>query len=107
GQIDQQFEISRLRALETGRWVVVAAVNGVSGVVSPDAEVVASLGARTGGVLVEEVGLSTAVTPAVRMGVWPGRVIVVAVLGHLLLTLASYRRGRSAATTDHASGGHQ
>ena len=30
-QIDQQFEISRLRAVETGRYVVVAAINGVSG----------------------------------------------------------------------------
>ena len=30
-QIDQQFEITRLRALETGRYVLVAATNGVSG----------------------------------------------------------------------------
>ena len=43
-QLDQQFEISRLRALETGRWVVVAAVNGISGVVRPDGSVVASAG---------------------------------------------------------------
>ena len=35
-QIDQQFEISRLRAVETGRYVVVAAINGVSGIVAPD-----------------------------------------------------------------------
>ena len=35
-QIDQQFEICRLRALETGRYVLVAATNGVSGVIAPD-----------------------------------------------------------------------
>ena len=34
-QIDQQFEISRLRAIETGRYVVVAAINGVSGIIAP------------------------------------------------------------------------
>ena len=38
-QIDQQFEISRLRAIETGRYVVVAAINGVSGIIAPDGEV--------------------------------------------------------------------
>ena len=38
GQLAQQFEISRLRAQETGRWVVVAAINGISGVVRPDGD---------------------------------------------------------------------
>ena len=32
-----------------------------------------SVGAREAGVLVETVGLSTTITPAVRLGVWPGR----------------------------------
>ena len=51
-QIDQQFEISRLRAVETGRYVVVAAINGVSGIVAPDGSVVASAAPRTQDVLV-------------------------------------------------------
>ena len=38
GQIDQQFEITRLRALETGRYVVVASTNGVSGIIAPDGD---------------------------------------------------------------------
>ena len=37
GQIEQQFAISRLRAMETGRCVVVAAINGISGVIAPTA----------------------------------------------------------------------
>ncbi len=37
-QIDQQFEISRLRAQETGRYVLVAATNGVSGIIAPDGD---------------------------------------------------------------------
>ena len=40
-QIDQQFEISRLRAQETGRYVLVAATNGVSGIIAPDGTVLA------------------------------------------------------------------
>ena len=40
-QIDQQFAITRVRAIETGRWIAVATTNGVSGVIAPDGEVVA------------------------------------------------------------------
>ena len=35
GQIEQQFAMSRLRAIETGRYVVVASTNGISGIVAP------------------------------------------------------------------------
>ncbi|CAB4942128.1 unannotated protein [freshwater metagenome] len=93
-QLDQQFEISRLRALETGRWVVVAAINGVSGVVRPDGSVVASAPARTQEVLVETVGLSTTITPAVRLGVWPARFTLVFLVVHTFAALIAYRRGR-------------
>jgi apolipoprotein N-acyltransferase len=94
GQLAQQFEISRLRAQETGRWVVVAAINGISGVVRPDGEVVAAAPARTQDVLVEQVGLSTALTPAVRLGVWPGRLVLVFLVLHTALVLITYRRRR-------------
>ena len=67
-QIDQQFAITRLRAIETGRWLVVASTNGVSGVIAPDGSVVASADPRTQAALVETVGLDTAITPAVRIG---------------------------------------
>jgi apolipoprotein N-acyltransferase len=94
GQLAQQFEISRLRALETGRWVVVAAINGISGVVRPDGEVVASVPARGQEVLVETVGLSTTITPAVRLGVWPGRLALVFLVLHTVGELVAYRRRR-------------
>ena len=54
GQIEQQFAMSRLRAIETGRYVVVASTNGISGIVAPDGRVVerapvaATGGARAG-----------------------------------------------------------
>ncbi|MBE7324470.1 apolipoprotein N-acyltransferase [Nocardioides sp. Y6] len=86
-QIAQQYEITRLRALETGRHVAVAATNGVSGVIGPDSVPVAEATPRTTSVLVEEVGLSSIVTPAVWMGPWPGRLAV-------LLSVLAYARHR-------------
>jgi apolipoprotein N-acyltransferase len=94
GQLAQQFEISRLRAQETGRWVVVAAINGISGVVRPDGEVVASVPAHGQEVLVETVGLSTTITPAVRLGVWPGRLVLGFLVLHTALVAIAYRRRR-------------
>jgi apolipoprotein N-acyltransferase len=107
GQVAQQFEISRLRALETGRWVVVAAINGVSGVVRPDGTVVASAPARTQEVLVETVGLSTTTTPAVRLGVWPARLALVFLVLHTAVVAVAYRRRRSGDRTDHPPQPHQ
>lgn len=75
-QIEQQFAITRLRAIETGKYVVVASVNGVSGVIAPDGTVVARAGTREQEVLVEEIRTHDAVTPAVRMGAWPGDLAV-------------------------------
>ena len=92
GQIDQQFEITRLRALETGRYVLVAATNGVSGVIAPDGTVLDRADPRTQAVLVEKIGLSTSLTPAVRIGPWLDRVCMAVTLVALLLGVAPYRR---------------
>jgi apolipoprotein N-acyltransferase len=91
-QIEQQFEISRLRALETGRYVAVAAINGVSGIIAPDGEILARAGVRTQSVLTAEVGLVDEVTPGVRLRQWPGRVAAVATLVGLTWSVLTYRR---------------
>lgn len=93
-QIDQQFEISRLRAVETGRYVVVAAINGVSGIVAPDGSVVVSAAPRTQDVLVAPVSLARGLTPGVWMGPWPGRVSVAITVLCVAFTLVPYRRPR-------------
>ncbi|WP_249423689.1 apolipoprotein N-acyltransferase [Nocardioides coralli] len=103
-QIDQQFEISRLRAVETGRHVLVAATNGVSGVIAPDGEVVARAGTRTQAVLQEQVSLATGITPAVRLGAWPGRVAVVATLVAAAWSVLTYRRPRPGEGVDDELG---
>ena len=91
-QIDQQFEISRLRAIETGRYVVVAAINGVSGIIAPDGEVVESADPRTRAVIVGDVTLADELTPAVAMGPWPGRVVVGPTIVASRIALLTYRR---------------
>jgi apolipoprotein N-acyltransferase len=93
-QIEQQFAMTRLRAIETGRWVVVASTNGRSGVIAPDGSVVAEADKRTRAVLDERVGLSTVITPAVRLGAWTGRACLLLTAVGLLLGAVQYRRGK-------------
>jgi apolipoprotein N-acyltransferase len=101
-QIDQQFAISRLRAIETDRYVVVSAINGVTGVIAPDGRLVTSAPLQTRSYVEARVGLIDAVTPAVRIGPWLGRACVGLVLaGWLLgwvLDRSQYRRHRRPAT---------
>ena len=94
-QIAQQFAITRLRAIETGRWLVVAATNGVSGVIAPDGTVVASAPTRTQSALVEQVQLTTSLPPSVRIGPWSGRICVFLTALGLTLALVPYRRQRN------------
>lgn len=66
-QPEQQFDISRLRARETGRSVLVAATTGITAVISPDGRYEA-LPQLTSGWLNREILLQDAQTPAVRFG---------------------------------------
>ncbi|WP_367650403.1 apolipoprotein N-acyltransferase [Nocardioides sp. zg-DK7169] len=91
-QIDQQFAITRMRALETGKYAVVAATNGVSGVIAPDGTVVASAAPRTQEVLLESIELNDAVTPGVRLAPWISAFCLVATGLALLAGLVPYRR---------------
>jgi apolipoprotein N-acyltransferase len=93
-QIEQQFAISRLRAIETHRYVVVAAINGITGVIAPDGSVVASVPARSQSYVDARVGLYDAVTPAVRIGPWLGRGCAGLVILGWLLAWGQYRRIR-------------
>jgi apolipoprotein N-acyltransferase len=70
----------------------VAAINGVSGIIAPDGEILARAGVRTQSVLTAEVGLVDEVTPGVRLRQWPGRVAAVATLVGLTWSVLTYRR---------------
>ncbi len=93
-QIDQQFEITRMRAQETGRTTVVAAINGVSGVIGPDGEVRDAAAPRTQEVLEADVALASGAPPSMTVAPWLGRLALLSVPIGLLLALLPYRRGR-------------
>jgi len=93
GQIEQQFAMSRLRALETGRYVVVASTNGISGIVAPDGRVVQRAPQRRQVVLERTVALVHARTPATVLGRWPELALCGVCLVTLLMGVAlGYRR---------------
>lgn len=84
-QPQQQWAISRLRAIETGRWVTVASTNGISGVVRPDGSVAARAPVKAPATLVQQVQLADGRTPATRWGdVWSVVIAVAAVAGWLV-----------------------
>jgi apolipoprotein N-acyltransferase len=67
---EQQLAMSRLRAVEHGRAVVVSAVSGVSAIVAPDGTVTGSTGLFTADSLVGRVPLRTQTTLSDRLGAW-------------------------------------
>jgi apolipoprotein N-acyltransferase len=93
GQIEQQFAMSRLRAVETGRYVVVASTNGISGIVAPDGRVVARAPERRQVVLEQAITLVSRRTPATVLGRWPELALSgLAVAATLAALLAARRR---------------
>jgi apolipoprotein N-acyltransferase len=68
GQPEQQFAISRLRAVEHGRDVVIASTSGISGVVRADGTVDEQTEEFAQEVIVTPVGSRTALTWATRSG---------------------------------------
>jgi apolipoprotein N-acyltransferase len=92
GQIEQQFAMSRLRAIETGRYVVVASTNGISGVVAPDGSIVERAPQRQQVVMEQSVALLSRRTPATVLGPWPE--IVLAGLAVLAVVAAPLLRRR-------------
>ena len=75
-------------------WALVAAINGITGVIAPDGSVVASVPTRTQAYVETSVGLFDTVTPAVRIGPWLGRACAGLVVLGWLLALGQYRRSR-------------
>ncbi|QQM55662.1 apolipoprotein N-acyltransferase [Rhodococcus pyridinivorans] len=89
----QQLAMSRLRAVEHGRSVVVAATSGVSALINPEGTVTDRSAMFTADVLVGELPVSTRLTWATRLGAVPETLAVAAAVLFLL------PRRRSAAGT--------
>jgi apolipoprotein N-acyltransferase len=94
----QQLAMSRLRAVEFGRTVAVAATSGISAIVAPDGTIARSSSLFTPAVFVEEIAQRDSRTVAQRLGAAPewaltavgaGALLAVALRAHALR-----RRGR-------------
>ncbi|MFF3457510.1 apolipoprotein N-acyltransferase [Streptomyces sp. NPDC002730] len=77
----QQLAMSRVRAVEHGRSVVVPVTSGVSAVIMPDGKIVQKTKMFTAGALVAEVPLRSSLTPATRLGTWPEGILVLVAAG--------------------------
>jgi apolipoprotein N-acyltransferase len=81
---EQQLAMSRLRAVEFGRTVVVAATSGISAVVAPDGSLARSSELFTSAVFVEEIAQRTSTTVALRLGAAPEWALTALGVGALL-----------------------
>ena len=93
-QPEQQYDISRLRARETGRQVLVAATTGVTAVIGPDGDA-ATIPQLQSGWINADVNLFDSWTPAVRFG---GLVDAgLSIIGATAIALGLWGRRRSSA----------
>ncbi|MEU2025859.1 apolipoprotein N-acyltransferase [Streptomyces sp. NPDC016469] len=79
----QQLAMSRVRAVEHSRSVVVPVTSGVSAIIRPDGTVAEKTKMFTPDALVDEVPLRSSLTPATRMGPLPEGILILLALGAL------------------------
>lgn len=89
----QHLQISRMRALETGRMMLRATNTGITAAIAPDGRVVGSLPPFTRGALVVEAQGFTGVTPYVRWGDALALLLAIGAVSPALLQ--AYRRRKS------------
>jgi apolipoprotein N-acyltransferase len=94
GQPEQQLAMSRLRAVEHGRVVLVAATSGISAIVMPDGRVQARSRELTTETLVAAVPQRTARTVADRVGAWPEWALAALGVGASAAAMVAARRDR-------------
>ncbi len=91
---EQQLAMSRLRAVEHGRTVAVAATSGISAIVAPDGTVVRSSELFTPDVFVEEIAQRDSRSVAGRVGAGPEWVLTALGVGALAVALLRRRNSR-------------
>ena len=90
GQIEQQFAITRARAMESRREIAVATTNSVSGFIDRDGRVVDRTSEFTSAGFVKAMPLRSTLTPAVVLGAWPAWLL--SLLALVAVALAVRRR---------------
>jgi apolipoprotein N-acyltransferase len=88
---EQQFAISRIRAIEHGRSVAHVSTVGVSGFIAPDGSVTGKTGLFTAEQRIGSIPIRTDRTLADRLGPWPEWLTAAVLLGFVLLAGAGGR----------------
>jgi apolipoprotein N-acyltransferase len=96
GQIEQQFAITRARAMEARREIAVATTNSVSGFVDRNGSVVSRTDEFSAASLVVSMPLRATNTPAVVLAPWLGRLLALTGLLCCLVGAAARRARRTA-----------
>jgi len=94
GQPEQQIAMSRLRAVETSRTVLVAATSGISAILDPAGGLVQELGEEQTGWMVSRVALRDDLTPAVRFGEFIEIILSLAAGAALVWSVTGHQRRR-------------
>jgi apolipoprotein N-acyltransferase len=81
----QHLQMSRMRAVEDGRWVVDAAVSGISAFVDPTGRIVSQVGLFQPAILRHTVRSSNVITAYVRFGDWFPWLSLLVVAGMVLV----------------------
>ena len=92
----QQLAMSRLRAVEYGRTVVVAATSGISAIVAPDGSLAHESALFTADTFVEPIAQRDSRTLAERLGATPEWLVTTLGLGAVLAVVLRSRRGQQA-----------
>jgi len=100
GQPEQQFAITRMRAIETGRTVLIASTSGISGVIRPDGTVEHKSAQFVPDVYVANVPIRDGHTLATTLGGWPQWILTGLGLLGIVLALLDRRRRRPGNTPE-------
>lgn len=84
----QQLAMSRIRAVEHGRAVVIAATSGVSAMIAADGTVIDQTDLFVPAAMVADLPLREGITLASRLGAWPEYILCFVTLGAVLTALS-------------------
>lgn len=96
-QPDQQWDISRMRAIETGRYIAVSSINGISGIADATGNVVVKGDKNVAQVLTGEIETATGTTLGVRIGGWLELAAGILAIGAVAVSTIRHIRSRRAA----------
>ena len=80
----QHLQMARMRALETGRYMLRATNNGVTAIIGPDGSVIKRLPQFTRGVLTGEVYARRGLTPVMQYGTLPALILSILIVAGLM-----------------------